>query len=629
MKAAVCPGCGADLVFKDPGAIVRVCEYCHSVVARGDLAYENLGKIGDVADSRSPLATGLDGSYQGQGFTLTGRVLLRHPAGGVWEEWYAHFADGRWGWLAEAQGKFYLTFEKECAAPAWQIVEVGRSIRLDIGEFMVAEKAEATYAAAEGEIPFRLTPGEKYRYADLGSQSGWFATLDYSEDEPRVFSGVEVTLADLGLAGRAPAERPIATIKAKRVACPNCDGALELRAPDQTQRVGCPYCGTLLDVNQGNLVALKSLANDRPQPRIPLGKTGTVGGVTYTTIGYLARSVEVEGTRYPWEEWLLYEPAAGFRWLVVSDGHWSFVEPVAPGDVTVSGSFARIERAVQQWKGRRFKVFSSATARVDQVLGELYWKVEAGEETDVADYVSPPAMLSWEHSRSQASEEVTWSLGTYTPPADVDRAFGLEPGPPPVGVAPNQPWPHGGWAVGAGLLGAAAIVLALAFAFVIPRSLAFTQTAQLAPLANASATSVWFSEPFTLAGGRNVVVELSDPRLSEAWFYAQGDLVATETGLVVDFGIELEYYDGEGDRSDEQFLSAVPAGTYALRLEAQWSRWSSPEEIGVTVTQGRMRLRDLAIVLGAILAGGALFGALRAGFESRRWSNSSREGITP
>src|SRR5262249_20895421 len=277
-------------------------------------------------------------------------------------------------------------------------------------------------------------------------------------------------------------------------------------------------------VNQGNLVALKSLANDRPQLRIPLGKTGSVGGATYTTIGYLARSVEVDGTRYPWEEWLLYEPAAGFRWLVLSDRHLSFVEPFAPGDVGVSGRFARL-------KGRRFKLFSSATARVDQVLGELYWKVEAGQESDVADYVAPPAMLSWEHSGSEASEEVTWSLATYLPPADVDKAFGLEPGPPPVGIAPNQPWPHGAWSVAAALLGAAAIVVVLAFAFVVPRSVAFHQTADFPALANASATAVWFSEPFAVAGGRNVVVELADPRLGEAWVYAQGGLVATRTGL--------------------------------------------------------------------------------------------------
>jgi hypothetical protein len=181
----------------------------------------------------------------------------------------------------------------------------------------------------------------------------------------------------------------------------------------------------------------------------------------------------------------------------------------------------------------------------------------------------------------------------------------------------------------AALLGAAAIALALAFAFVIPRSVAHTQTAEFAALANASATTVWFSDPFTVAGGRNVVVELDDPSLSGAWFYAQGDLVNTETGLVVDFGIELEYYDGEGDRSDDQYLSAVPAGTYSLRLEAQWSRWSSPERVNVTVTQGRLRARDLLIVLGAIFGGALLFWAARKSFESRRWSNSSLEGATP
>jgi hypothetical protein len=622
MKAAVCPGCGAELVFKDPGAIVRVCDFCHSVVARGDLTYENLGKIGDVVDSRSPLAVDLAGTYAGQPFTLTGRVLLRHPAGGTWEEWYAHFADGRWGWLAEAQGRFYLMFERVCAAPAWELVAVGRSVRLEVGEFMVAEKAEAGYAGAAGEIPFKLTPGETYRYADLGAQSGWFATIDYSEDAPRVFVGVEVTLADLGVAGRAPAERPVATITARRVACPNCDGALDLVAPDATQRVGCPYCGTLLDVNQGNLVALKSIANDRPQPRIPLGKTGAVGGTTYTAIGYVVRSVEVDGERYPWEEWLLYEPAAGFRWLVLADGHWSFVEPVPPGEVDVRGAFARR-------RGRAFKLFQSGTARVDQVLGELYWKVEAGEETDVADFVAPPLMLSWERSRSAASEEVNWSLGTYVAPAEVDRAFGLAPGPSPTGVAPNQPWPHGGYAIVCAFLLVGAVVLGLAYGFLVPRTLAFTAAADFAPLAAPSGTQVWFSEPFQLGGGRNVVVELAEPRLSQAWFYAQGDLVNTDDGTVVDFGIELEYYDGEGDRSDDQFLSAVPAGAYALRLEAQWSQWNAAEQVQVTVTQGPLRVRDLAIAFGAILGGALLFWAARRSFEARRWRNSSIEGPTP
>jgi len=40
---------------------------------------------------------------------LTGRAQNRHELGGVWDEWYATFSNGWVGWLAEAQGKFYLT----------------------------------------------------------------------------------------------------------------------------------------------------------------------------------------------------------------------------------------------------------------------------------------------------------------------------------------------------------------------------------------------------------------------------------------------------------------------------------------------------------------------------------------
>ena len=494
------------------------------------------------------------------------------------------------------------------------MLTVGAGVRLDIGEFMVSEKAEATYRAAAGEIPFRLDPRETYRYADLSSPGGSFATIDYSEAAPRVFSGVEVTLADLGLADRAPAERAPETVKALRLACPNCDGALELRAPDQTQRVGCPYCGQLLDVNQGNLIALKSVANDRPQLAIPLGATGTLAGTTYTVIGYLRRSVEIDGTRYPWEEWLLYQPAVGFRWLVCSDGHWSFVEPVPPGSVTEDTNGVRHGDV-------KYRSFSRAKAQVDQVLGELYWKVEAGETTEVADYVAPPHMLSWEWSTDGKNEEINWSLGTYLTPAEVRAAFKPEALPTPVGVAPNQPWPHARYASVWALLSAAMLVLGvLSFVLVRPASV-FGATAEFPALTGASATTVWFSEPFPLVGGKNVVVRLSNGSLSNSWWFAQGDLVNTDTGLVVDFGTELEYYDGEGDRSDERFLSAVPAGNYALRLEAQWLQWQQPQTVEVVIQQGRVRLRDFLIAFGIILGGGFLFVWARSAFERVTYSS--------
>ncbi|WP_242531963.1 hypothetical protein, partial [Vibrio alginolyticus] len=37
---------------------------------------------------------------------------MQHQLGGYWDEWYATFSNGWVGWLAEAQGRFYMTFFK-------------------------------------------------------------------------------------------------------------------------------------------------------------------------------------------------------------------------------------------------------------------------------------------------------------------------------------------------------------------------------------------------------------------------------------------------------------------------------------------------------------------------------------
>ncbi|MBO0222900.1 hypothetical protein J0689_26840, partial [Vibrio parahaemolyticus] len=51
-------------------------------------------------------------TYLGQRFELTGRARLQHQLGGYWDEWYATFSNGWVWWLAEAQGRFYMTFFK-------------------------------------------------------------------------------------------------------------------------------------------------------------------------------------------------------------------------------------------------------------------------------------------------------------------------------------------------------------------------------------------------------------------------------------------------------------------------------------------------------------------------------------
>ena len=297
---AGCPACGAPVNFKTGSSIVVVCDFCHSAVARGDRRLEDLGKVAEIVETGSPLQVGLRGVYNGVAFELTGRAQLGHEAGGMWDEWYAAFSNGAWGWLAEAQGRFYFTFQQAAGGqalfPPFEYLQVGQAVAAIPGSLTltVAEKGVARALGAEGEIPYRLVPGEQHRYADLSGPRGEFGTLDYSQPQPLIFLGREVTLAEIGMATARAPEREARRVQAHQLSCPNCGGPLALLAPDVTERVTCPNCGSLLDVNQGQLKFLKALQRPRVVPIIPLGKTGEFDGGRLTVIGFMQRSVKFD-----------------------------------------------------------------------------------------------------------------------------------------------------------------------------------------------------------------------------------------------------------------------------------------------------------------------------------------------
>ncbi|HKG12675.1 MAG TPA: DUF4178 domain-containing protein [Pyrinomonadaceae bacterium] len=644
---ANCPSCGAQVLFKTGSSVVVVCEFCRSVVARTDRGIEDAGKVADIAETGSPLDVGLRGVYLGVAFELTGRAQLQHAAGGFWDEWYAAFSDGRWGWLAEAQGRFYLTFQIQVPQPAllppFEQLQLGQPVYAIPAQQppVVAEKGTARSLAAEGEIPYLLTPGETYSYADLSGQSGAFGTLDYGEWPPLVFVGREVSLEELGLAGaQRVREREASAVNAAQLNCPNCAGPLELRAPDAAERVTCPNCGSLLDVNQGKLRYLKQLERKGPPPSIPLGSTAEFEGRPQTVIGFMVRSVEFDGVRYYWQEYLLYNPAVGFRWLVESDGHWSYVRAVPPGEVFDSGNTAN-------YGGKRFKIFQDAAARVEFVEGEFYWKVSVGEQARATDYVAAPLMLSKEVPVAQSarnaalqSEEVNWSLGTYTPLKEVEKKFNVNL-PSPHTVAPNQPWKsgkiYGYWA---------AFMVVAVFAGILmfisaPRARVFSQVYTLKPSASPTPapgedanekTQVIFTDPLELHGGRNIRVTGS-ANVDNNWLYVAGDLVDEETGLVQSFDLPMESYSGvedgeswsEGDREQTVYLPALPEGRYTMRLEAQWENWNqaAPPQLTVKVEQGVPRLMNMILLLVALSILPVLAAIRHFGFERRRWADSA------
>ena len=631
---ANCPSCAAPIEFKAGSTIVLICPFCRSAVARTDRKLEDLGKVAEIMQSESPLKLGLRGDFNGNKFELTGRAQNKHEAGGFWDEWYATFSNGWVGWLAEAQGKFYLTFYQPLpegvSVPNFDALQVGQPVNIPNQKpLVVAEKGTATSVAADGEIPYKLTPNERSDYADLAGKGGAFATIDYGMNPPYVFAGQEVTLADIGLEKAKSAAREARTVAAQTMNCPNCAGALELVAPDKTERVTCPYCNSLLDVNQGNLNYLKTLKLPKNAPKflLPIGAEGSFenfeGGAKMKIIGAVLRSVKIEGITYFWHEYLLYNPQIGFRWLVNSDDHWNFVESVNVAEVELKEGFGKPSAA---YAGKNYKIFQDAPARVEYVKGEFYWRVEVGETVRAVDFVAPPLMLSQERTK----REVNWSLGTYLEKEQVEKAFNAPNLPNPRSVAPNQPFKNSFYYTWGCL---PLFLLIVASIFSIPfmglGRTVYSGELILEPLPNRNATQTVFTKPFKIEGGQNVQISVSSPTVKNSWAQLDFDLVK-DNKAVDSIPIDIEYYYGmtdgeswsEGGTNEDAAISAIPAGTYLMRIQGTWGKWKRPLPVNVKIEQNVARGVNFCLAF-FILAIVPVFMLLKkSAFEKKRWSES-------
>ena len=622
---ARCPSCGATIVFKLGSSLMSVCEHCGSAVARKGADLENYGKVAELIPTPSVLALGVEGGYEGAPpFRLVGRLQLDHGAG-TWDEWLMGFDNDTWAWLSESQGKFhYMGQAAVPPAPAFEELQVGQTVDLGPpGTFVVTEVRKARFVTGQGELPFDVRPGSELHYADLSGPGGQFGTLDYGTGSSleALYVGREVSLDEMGVRNLPEAEERRARAAGKSLSCPKCGGPIELQAPDLTQRVACPYCGSLLDATK-DLEVLAALDRPKVKPLIPLGSKGTLTGTEWTLIGFMQRSVKVEGIRYAWQEYLLYEPRGGFRWLVENGGHWSFVESANAADVKARSNV----RLGVQHKGKLFKHFQSSSAQVDHVLGEFYWAVAQGDKSAMHDYIAPPLILS----KEKTTEELTWSLGTYTEPEEIWKGFGLSGDPPErKGVAPNQLWPHkkNARAIYSATLLFLGLLMTLFVVFSITGGDTLHSQRVTIPegLKSGAPQAAIFSEPFEIKKTGNVQVRVKAP-VSNSWLYLDGALIDEKSGLIAPFDVEVSYYAGrdwtEGSTRSSRYISSVPPGTYVMRLAPQWGGRGKVGSYDVTVRSRVPRfyqffLAGLAIAFFPLMLAWKSFR-----FEIRRWSES-------
>ena len=129
---AACPNCGAPVDFASAASASAVCSFCRSTLVRDGDALRRIGLSAELFDDHSPLQLGAQGTRQGMGFTLVGRLQYGYD-GGTWNEWHALFDNGRSAWLSEDNGAYVIAFDgpQPSDAPTMDGLRAGQRVLAD------------------------------------------------------------------------------------------------------------------------------------------------------------------------------------------------------------------------------------------------------------------------------------------------------------------------------------------------------------------------------------------------------------------------------------------------------------------------------------------------------------------
>jgi hypothetical protein len=355
----------------------------------------------------------------------------------------------------------------------------------------------------------------------------------------------------------------------KALTCPSCGGTVTLRAAGYTVSVACEYCGSILDVTNPEVRLITEYHQAFEGLEIKLGARGVLKGVEWEVVGYLRRS---EHGAYPWEEYLLFNPYHGYRWLVTNGRGWSFGEMLTrtPKGPQIGAGDLYLDN--QAYKG----FFRNGEAQVDYVLGEFYWRVAVGETVKTDDYVRPGWMLS----REANGQEISWTLLQLLDRREIKDAFGVDAPRNPWPPLPHQPSPYGPTLRAALKLSLAAIAFLLLLAIVFSGGSTLLERNLSVPV-DGQTRSYTFGPVQVTRAYQLVAIDATTPGLDNEWVDLEYSLVNRQSQASYDAYGVTERYSGrdsdgdwtEGSRDKTVKIAAVPAGTYDLVVDVAGNKW--------------------------------------------------------
>jgi hypothetical protein len=236
-------------------------------------------------------------------------------------------------------------------------------------------------------------------------------------------------------------------------------------------------------------------------------------------------------------------------------------------------------------------------------------------------------------SKEQTATEVTWTLGEYVAPAEVQAAFKVAPPLPYArGVYANQPNPHATSHRTVFLSFLLFAVLALTIQFVLLGMAASKQVIDQTLTINAGDDEAQVTVEFVLASGMRNLTLSHDTSVNDNWVGLNTTLVNEDTGDTWQDSREMSYYSGvedgdswsEGSRGGDMTFSNLPPGHYVIAVESDMDAGSPPVRDHIRAVGQRTlpHWSTLALLLGVLVIFPIITRVRRGAFEIKRWAES-------
>lgn len=403
----------------------------------------------------------------------------------------------------------------------------------------------------------------------------------------------------------------------RALTCPACGGQIEIKAAGYTVAVACQHCGSALDVSRPEVELITRHSEAAAAMTLPLGTRGTLSGVEWEVIGFLERSDgEAE-----WNEYLLFNPYAGYRWLVESEDGWQLGTPLTDRPTVLSESQVR-------WKNVQYSCdYEPATTETRKVVGEFYWRVQRGDTVQATTWSSYGSTLSSEW----AGDEESWTHLVAVNGRDMATAFNVTPkdgGAPAArfGGPIDSSYPHGSgllfkaFQIAVVTLAASLVVFMLTWVGVGSGEAVNTLVLEIGGAEkNAVIGTIQVDKPHGF-----VVINAQSTDFTNKWVDLDYSLINLDTQQAYTGYDTLEYYTGrdsdgnwsEGSTALTTRFGRIPRGRYEVVVDAsahswgasvsadgQYNGWGGDAPLVVTfrARPAGMYVQDLLMVIGPLL----------------------------